>query len=305
MTIQAQTPIYSFPQNSEFSGIVVKREDLSETGSHKFRYLEKQLQELKEEGADMVVLSTTGNAGISAAYYGKKLGMKVICLMSDKGDMNKAAEIEKNGANLIVTPRPIRFSKYIAKKFQVPLLRSSKDEVALAGYKSLGEEIIEQVPDADAIINFCTSGTSSLGLMKAYEERELKLPALHLVQSGKSNSLAKALHPEQVPDSFSETQVGLTDTARKDDLLNLIKKSGGDAWYISRSARKFQDPISKFQFDTSEEGLSCFEVATRIKDRYQQIVVVFSGKKWPSADFIPKISAESFTDIDQLIKSLI
>ena len=292
------TPIYSFPDGSDFHNIVIKREDLSETGSHKFRYFRDKLKLLKEQGVDRIVLSTTGNAGISAAFFAKDLGMKVICLMSDRGDMSKSAQIEKNGGILILSPRPVRFARYISKKYDIPLLRMSRDDDAVSAYESLGEELIAQVPGAQAIVNFCTSGTSGIGLMRAYKRRGLKYPALHIVQSGKSNSIAKALHPEQIPAELSGSEVGLEDTPRKLELLDLIRESGGDSRYVFR---KSQNSNSKFQSDTSFEGLACLEIAEKIKDKYDSIVVIFSGKAWPVSEDKNRTIAKTFAELDDMV----
>lgn len=302
MAPKAPTSMFEFPEDSEYRGIFIKREDLSETGSHKFRYFENKMKELKEQGVDKVVLSTTGNAGITASHYGKRLGVKVFCLMSDRGDMSKAAQIEKEGGFLVVTPRPVRFAKYIAKKYDIPYLRMSKDPAAVESYKSLGKEIIEQVPDAEAIVNFATSGTSSLGLMRAYQEAGLKLPALHIVQSGKSSSVVKALHPEQIPGDVEAKSVGLSSTPYESELLRLIDESGGDAHYCDKvqprergdgpSAAVDQDP------GTSWEGNCSLQIAEKIKDRYRSIVVIFSGKDWPQVDFKASRRAEGFGHMD-------
>src|SRR5690606_13199267 len=224
---EAQTPLFRFPEDSPYRNIFVKREDLSETGSHKFRYLKSQLEGLKHQGIHQVVLSTTGNAGITASHYAKQLGMKVFCLMSDRGDMDKAAQIEERDGFLVLSSRPVRFAKYLSKKYQVPFLRGSMDDFVVEQYRSLGEEIQQQVPEVAAIVNFGTSGTSTVGLMSAWKE---SWPALHLVQSGRSNSIVKALHPEQIP-AITHEEPGLEDTPRREELLEYIRKSKGDAWY--------------------------------------------------------------------------
>ena len=141
---EALTPILIFPANSPYSSLVIKREDQSETGSHKFRYLKSLLKNIFDNGMKTVVLSTTGNAGITASHYGTQLGIQVICLMAEKGDMNKAAQIEADGGVVIVSPRPFRFAKYISKKYDIPFLRASKDDQAVEGYVSLGDEIISK-----------------------------------------------------------------------------------------------------------------------------------------------------------------
>lgn len=276
-----KTPIFRFPQVSPYKGIVIKREDLSETRSHKFRYLKPKLESLKKQGVLELVLSTTGNAGITAAFYGKKLGITVTAVMSDRGDMSKGEQIKKNSGTLIMSAQPVRTARELARKHGIPLLRASRDEEAVKGYETLGFELIEQVPNAKAIVNFCTSGTSSVGIMRAYQRHGLSLPALHIVQSGRSASIVKALHPEQVPDNHEQESIGVRDTPRRKELLEWIKKSHGDAWYVSEKERlKAEKILREYELETSWEGVSSFVMGMKITAQYDSIIVIFSGKKW-------------------------
>jgi threonine dehydratase len=296
------TSIFEFPQNSPFNNIVLKREDKSPYGSHKARYLSGLLSKLVAEGHKQAVLSTTGNAGITASLIGKELGISIMCLMSEKGSASKSVQIEEAGGFLIQTARPVRFSKYVAKKYQIPLIRMSADEEASQSYQNLGQEIIEQVTDADAMVNFATSGTSSLGIMQAYEDAGRKLPALHLVQSGKSCSIVQELHPEQIDQLEYERSVGLKETPHRDVLLEWINKSEGDAHYISQEYRKkrgITEMLADYDIQTSWEGECSFAAAQKISSQYSKVVVILSGKQWPNVELKNPQRAESFEEIDQ------
>jgi|CXWL01.1.fsa_nt_gi threonine synthase len=270
------TPIFAFPSDSPYANIFIKREDLSETGSHKFRYLKTQLERLKQEGIDKVVISTTGNAGITASHYAKPLGIKVFCLMSDQGDMNKAAQIEREGGFLVISRRARRYAEYISKQYNIPLLRTSRDQAALDGYRSLGEEILTQVPKVKAIVNFASSGTSSIGLFKAFENQTI-MPAVHL-----------ACHSEQ------------RNNPREESLQTLVKKTSGQRWEVSQEeVANAEKILKKYGLETGFESLCSFAVALKVKELYLPIAVIFSGKKWPEVDFQPQRSAATLQDIGQ------
>jgi tryptophan synthase beta subunit len=272
---QFLTPIYRFPEDSPYKNIVIKREDLSETGSHKFRYLESQMKALKKQGVSQVVLSTTGNVGITASYYGKKLGIKVFCLMSDHSDMGRAAQVEKNGGFLVISSRPKRFAEYVSKKYGIPLLRASREEEALQNYRSLGEELLGQVPDATAVVNFATSGTSSIGLMQAYVGH--LLPALMIVH-----------------------ETG-HEIVRGEDLADLVKLTNGSFLTITQEEQDLAEKIlTEYGLETSYEGVCSFAAGLKMKDHYASIVVLFSGKKWPAATADVGRRAETLEEIDQL-----
>lgn len=287
------TPLVQFSQH-----ILLKREDLSPTGSHKFRYFEKKLPELSSQGVKTIVLSTTGNAGISAAMLAPKFGMKIIAVMSDRGDVSKGEQIEAAGGVLVLSPTPIKIARLLAKKLKASLLRMSTDDGGPHFYASLGKEILEHAPEAKAIVNFCSSGTSSL---------ELSGVPVHLVQSGKSCSLVSSLHPEQIPSDFHQG-VGLFDTPRKESLLNLVKRTGGDVWYASEAMiQEAQLELESAGIETSFEGAASFAVGKILSQKISPVVVILSGKKWPDAAPKNPIWIRNYEDVKRCVeeKSLI
>jgi len=285
------------------SQLILKREDLSAYGSHKSRYLELKLSRLKERGIEQVVVATTGNAGITASRLGKKMGIKIFCLMSDRGDRSKAAEIAASGGFLVLSPTPVRFAKELFRQFKVPLLRSSRDPEAIEGYKSLGRELMEQVPNCDAIVNFATSGASSLGIMKAYEEQGKNLPALHLVQSGKSCSLVRALHPEQVADTADDREIGRADTPLRKQLLRYLTESSGDAHFVRREQIELaRQQLADQHIETSWEGCASFAVGAHISANYHSPVIILSGHLWPRQEPVQAHLCNSLEELHELWK---
>ncbi len=271
------TPLFSFPDNSPYKNLTIKREDCSETGSHKFRYTKRKMSQLSQQGVKRVVLSTTGNLGISASFYGRKLEMETLCLMSEKADMARAAQIEKWGGAVILSTRPKRFAEYIAKKYSIPLLRGSQDDGAIESYQSLGFEIRATMPEAKAIVNFASSGVSTIGLFQAYEKSST-LPALHVVhQEGKK-------------------------IARQEDVESLVQKTGGKLWTISDGELKdAEEELKKIGLQTSWEGVSSFAVGKKIKDQVDSIVVVFSGRAWSSGKPMDLTHLNSLKEVDAFL----
>ena len=66
-------------------------------------------------GEQKVVLSSSGNAGISAAMYARTAGVKLKVFVSPKVDVSKLRELESVGVSVVRTLRPVssayRFSK--------------------------------------------------------------------------------------------------------------------------------------------------------------------------------------------------
>ncbi len=271
------TPLFSFPDNSPYNNLTIKREDCSETGSHKFRYAKKKMNQLHQQGVKRVVLSTTGNLGISASFYGRKLEMETLCFMSEQGDMARATQIEKYGGTVILSTRPKRLAEYVSKKYDIPLLRGSQDPLAIGCYQSLGFEIRATMPEATAIVNFASSGVSAIGLFQAYEKSSF-LPAFHIVQQ--------------------EGKI----IAKKEDVEILIQKTKGKLWTISEAELKEAgEELKKIGLQTSWEGISSFAVGKKIKDDYDSIVVIFSGRAWSSGKPMNPVRINTLEEVDAFL----
>ena len=67
----------------------LKREDQNPTGSAKDRALIAQIQNLIEKKITNAVISSTGNAAISAAYFCQKQGINLTIFVSPKINLKK------------------------------------------------------------------------------------------------------------------------------------------------------------------------------------------------------------------------
>ncbi|MDP3975679.1 MAG: PLP-dependent lyase/thiolase [bacterium] len=293
--------------------ILLKREDLSETGSHKWRYLKPRLEQLKKEGVTQVVISTSGNAGITASHYGKKLGIKVLCLVSEHGEMDKAAAIEQEGGFLVATSHPIHWAKYFSRKYGIHNLRGSEDPDAIEHYKTLGKEIIEQAPDANAVVNFCSSGISTLGILRSYEEWAIDennathIPRFILAQNGRGAGLVHLLKTEELPNGYENEHPGPPDLPLRvglyRELCRLIGNDWRDAYYVTND--QIDDMQTRF-FTARESAASLFIAKYLLRKgtlEGEKVVVIISGKAWTPVDFRPNHSIESIQDADNIYRT--
>ena len=95
--------------------VFLKREDLNQTGSAKDRAIIYQIQNLKKKGFDSAVISSTGNAAISAAYYCQQEQISLTVFLSPKVNQNKLDLLKKSKCRLFFSKKPIsdaiKFSK--------------------------------------------------------------------------------------------------------------------------------------------------------------------------------------------------
>ena len=123
--------------------VYFKREDQNLTGSAKDRSLELQIKNLIKNNYLSAVISSTGNAAISAQYFCHKHNINLTVFVSPHTDKSKLKLIAK----YIVSHRPISDAFKFAKNNHAYLLRQSTDPTALRGYSQITTEIIKQYPN--------------------------------------------------------------------------------------------------------------------------------------------------------------
>lgn len=151
----------------KLENVYLKREDLNETGSAKDRAMISQIENLIKQGFKTAVISSTGNAAISAAHFCKLSQIDLTIFVSPKIDQNKLNLLKKNGCQIFISDQPISESIKFSKKNQAYLLRQSTDPSALIGYQEIGKELIIQLPQATSIFVPVGSGTTLLGISQS------------------------------------------------------------------------------------------------------------------------------------------
>src|SRR5215211_5001477 len=87
----------STPLEERPGGIWLKREDLHELGSFKWR---GALPTIERYSPDVVVTASTGNHGAATAWAAGKLGIRAIVFVPERASSVKTAFIEQHGAEL-------------------------------------------------------------------------------------------------------------------------------------------------------------------------------------------------------------
>ncbi len=151
----------------KLENVYLKREDLNETGSAKDRAMISQIENLIKQGFKTAVISSTGNAAISAAHFCKLSQIDLTIFVSPKIDQNKLNLLKKNGCQIFISDQPISESIKFSKKNQAYLLRQSTDPSALIGYQKIGPELINQLPQTTSIFVPVGSGTTLLGISQS------------------------------------------------------------------------------------------------------------------------------------------
>jgi threonine dehydratase len=136
--------------------VFLKREDVHELGSFKWRGALPTLEGYRREGADMVVTASTGNHGAATAWAAERLGMRAIVFASAGASRTKVELIERLGADVRLVGADFDEAKDAALRFAaesgaVPFV-DGLEQAQYEGYGAIAEEILEQVEQRPAAV---------------------------------------------------------------------------------------------------------------------------------------------------------
>ena len=155
----AETPCSESIALSEITGTTLfcKREYLHRTGSFKERGARNALALLsKEQAAKGVVAASAGNHALGLAYHGRALGVPVTVVMPRFAPLVKVATCRRLGANVILHGNTFDEARtaadQLAREKGLTYLHPFDDRNVIAGQGTLALEVLDQVPDLDAIL---------------------------------------------------------------------------------------------------------------------------------------------------------
>jgi len=266
-------------------GIIFKREDQNPTGSLKDRGMTYQISQALAEGEEKLVISSSGNAGISAAAYCRLAEIKLHVFVSPKIKSEKLKQIKKFGAEVYLSMRPVSEAIRFSQKTGFLNLRPSVQDNGLIGYKSLAFEIHQNLGKVDSIFIPVSSGTALVGMAEGYKTLGY-LPQLHLVQTTVVCPLAGLFDKD-----YQRSKTSLADALvarivpRKKEILKLVEDSGGWGWVISdEQIEEAAKKLENLGISTSAEGeaalAAIWKAKKKGKDLGEKVVCLLTGKKY-------------------------
>jgi len=144
---------------SEITGMKIfcKLDNLQRTGSFKERGARNALAQLASDQQKRgVIAASAGNHAQALAYQGKLLGIPATVVMPKFAPLVKVSNCQKLGATLVLQGKDFGEAKAhaheIAKEKGLAYIDGYDDPAIIAGQGTMGLEIVEQVPDLDAVI---------------------------------------------------------------------------------------------------------------------------------------------------------
>ncbi|XP_062509854.1 L-threonine ammonia-lyase-like isoform X2 [Corticium candelabrum] len=182
-----------------------KKEFMQYTGSFKERGARNTLKQLTKTQKEIgVIAASAGNHALALAYHGKQLGIPVTVVMPTRAPIMKVTSCRECGATVIIHGDHIGHSKDYATKVGeengYTYINGYDHPAVLAGQGTIGLEIIEQVPDVDAVVVPVGGGGLLAGIAVAVKalKPEITVIAVESENCPGFSASWKAGHPVKV-----------------------------------------------------------------------------------------------------------
>lgn len=144
---------------SEMCGakVYVKLENLQQTGAFKERGAANRLAQLTDdERRRGVVTASAGNHGLGLAHQARLLGISTKVVMPVRAPLVKQTNVKRLGAEVILAGET--YEQAVARGHEIgaeedrTYIHGFDDVEIMAGQGTIGLEVLEEVPDLDAIV---------------------------------------------------------------------------------------------------------------------------------------------------------
>ncbi|XP_071840673.1 L-threonine ammonia-lyase-like isoform X2 [Apostichopus japonicus] len=205
------------------------------TGSFKERGARNTLLMMSEEQRrNGVIAASAGNHALALSYHGRDLGIPIFVVMPLIAPIMKVSMCKQYGANVIIHGEDIGVSKSyamkLAKEKHLLYVNGYDNPNIIAGQGTLGLEIIEQVPDLDAVVIPVGGGGLIAGMALAIKSLSPKtlIIGVESEQCASFSSAMKAGHPTYtksaptLADGLAVPVVGVNAFATARDIVDKV-----------------------------------------------------------------------------------
>lgn len=264
--------------------IILKREDQNPTGSLKDRGMAFLVSKAWSQGFESFVLSSSGNAAISAVNYCQKAELKLKIFVSPKIDKNKLLVLRQMQVDMSIDDRPLTMAGRFARKNNFYNLRPSINQFGSEGYQTISYELAEGNQAINDIFIPVSSGVNLLGIYQGFKKTKV-LPRLHLCQSSAVCPLSALFDRDFLPEEVSlATALVAKHSPLRQQVLRAVRESGGTGWIIGNEQIELTDKILREQkIETSAEGALALAAVEKARKNGWQIkrgVCLLTGKKY-------------------------
>ncbi len=165
-----RTPLHHYPSLDALVGarVFVKHENYQPIGAFKIRGGVNYMARLgAEERARGVITASTGNHGQSIACAARLFGARAVIVVPEKANPVKVEAMRGHGAEIVFHGRDFGDAKarceQLAEEGGLRYISSGDEPLLIAGVGTCALEIVEDLPDVDAIIVPVGGGSGAAG----------------------------------------------------------------------------------------------------------------------------------------------
>ncbi len=282
------TPLYFYQSLSDLLGaqVWVKHENHQPVGAFKVRGGIHLIAHLSDaEKARGVISASTGNHGQSIAYGARLFGVRAVIGMPEGANPGKVAAIRHLGAEIHFHGRDFDearlYVEELARREGLRYVSSGDEPRLIAGVGTYALEIVEALPDVEAIVAPVGGGSGAAGVCLVVKTVN---PAIQVigVQAEKAPaaylSWKEGKRVEAKMETFAE---GLATRAPFDLPQAILRRHLDDFWLVSEEAMKQAIVLMLEHTHNLAEGAGAAALAGAIqhKDHLtgKKVVLVQSG----------------------------
>lgn len=197
-----ETDIIHAPNINPDAEIYLKTENLQITGSFKVRGAYYKMSQLTdEEKARGVIACSAGNHAQGVALAATKNGIKSIICLPDGAPISKVEATKKFGAEVCLVNGVYddAYAEALRQRdeYGYTFIHPFDDENVIAGQGTIGLELIEQLPDMDAVIVPIGGGGLISGVAFAIKSLNPKIK-VYGVQAAGAPSMFNSVHDKHI-----------------------------------------------------------------------------------------------------------
>lgn len=156
-SVARKTDLIAAPTMCDLDSLYLKTENLQVTGSFKLRGAYYKISQLTpEEASKGVIACSAGNHAQGVALAATKMGIRSTICMPDGAPIMKVENTKRLGANVELVKGTYDDAHDRAVELQeetgMTFIHPYDDELVIAGQGSIGLEILDQLPDVEAVV---------------------------------------------------------------------------------------------------------------------------------------------------------
>lgn len=197
-----QTDMIHAPKICPNANVYLKTENLQITGSFKVRGAYYKISQLSDEEKQKgVIACSAGNHAQGVALAAQKNGIKATICLPDGAPISKVEATRSYGAEICLVPGVYddAYQKALSLRDEMgyTLIHPFDDEYVIAGQGSIGLEIIDQLPNVDAVVVPVGGGGLISGVAFALKTLNPNIK-VYGVQASGAPSMVQSLEQDEI-----------------------------------------------------------------------------------------------------------